>query len=112
MSQQDKPATFDQLKIGTRVKCIFKPYGGNGRTGELGSVINLIMNNNVVAKIVIKWDDDCPYNCDWAYASSFSIIDEVVATSVNVINDHICPTCQNDKCSKTEVTCWKCGNPL
>lgn len=28
------------------------------------------------------------------------------------INDHICPSCKNDKCSKTEVTCWKCGGKL
>ena len=28
------------------------------------------------------------------------------------INDHVCPTCQNDKCSKSEKVCWKCGNPL
>lgn len=28
------------------------------------------------------------------------------------INDHVCPTCKNDKCSLAEVTCWKCGNPL
>lgn len=32
---------------------------------------------------------------------------EVVA-----INDHICPGCGNNKCSKTERTCWKCGGTL
>lgn len=28
------------------------------------------------------------------------------------INDHICPTCKNDRCSLPEVTCWKCGGKL
>jgi hypothetical protein len=28
------------------------------------------------------------------------------------INDHVCPACWNDKCSKTEKSCWKCGSPL
>lgn len=30
--------------------------------------------------------------------------------NVAVINDHVCPACKNDKCSKTEKSCWKCGN--
>jgi hypothetical protein len=29
------------------------------------------------------------------------------------INDHVCPTCRNDRCSKnTETHCWRCGNKL
>jgi hypothetical protein len=28
------------------------------------------------------------------------------------INDHVCPTCRNDRCSKTEKSCWKCGGKL
>jgi hypothetical protein len=30
----------------------------------------------------------------------------------SVVNDHTCPTCKNDRCSKSEKTCWKCGNKL
>lgn len=30
--------------------------------------------------------------------------------NVTVINDHVCPSCKNDKCSKAEKSCWKCGN--
>jgi hypothetical protein len=29
-----------------------------------------------------------------------------------VINDHICPHCGNDRCSKSEVSCWICGGRL
>jgi hypothetical protein len=29
-----------------------------------------------------------------------------------VVNDHICPTCGNDRVSKNENSCWKCGNSL
>jgi hypothetical protein len=28
------------------------------------------------------------------------------------INDHVCPTCKNDRCSKSEKSCWKCGGKL
>jgi hypothetical protein len=28
------------------------------------------------------------------------------------INNHKCSACGNDRCSKIEKTCWKCGNPL
>lgn len=32
--------------------------------------------------------------------------------SSTAINDHVCPTCKNTRCSKTEKSCWRCGNPL
>lgn len=28
------------------------------------------------------------------------------------VNDYVCPTCANDRCSKSEIKCWKCGNLL
>jgi len=28
------------------------------------------------------------------------------------INDYVCPTCDNNRCSKSEITCWRCGNRL
>lgn len=28
------------------------------------------------------------------------------------VNNHKCGACGNDRCSTTEVTCWKCGNKL
>jgi hypothetical protein len=28
------------------------------------------------------------------------------------VNDHVCPTCKNNRCSKSEKTCWKCGGKL
>jgi hypothetical protein len=28
------------------------------------------------------------------------------------VNDHVCPCCGNDKVSKTEKSCWKCGGTL
>jgi hypothetical protein len=31
----------------------------------------------------------------------------IVAASV-VINDYVCPNCSNDRCSKTEKSCWRC----
>lgn len=32
--------------------------------------------------------------------------------TIKAINDYTCPTCKNDRCSKSEVTCWLCGNKL
>ena len=28
------------------------------------------------------------------------------------INDYVCPHCNNNRCSKSERTCWRCGNLL
>lgn len=34
------------------------------------------------------------------------------STSNTIKNDWVCPTCKNDRCSKLEKICWKCGNNL
>ena len=34
------------------------------------------------------------------------------STSTVAVNDYVCPTCKNDRCSKSEKTCWKCGGTL
>jgi len=30
-------------------------------------------------------------------------------TASGAINDYICGTCKNDRCSKSEKKCWRCG---
>lgn len=40
------------------------------------------------------------------FAANNSVNKPVVAKA---INDYVCPACSNDKCSKTEKSCWKCG---
>lgn len=38
---------------------------------------------------------------------------EITADESNVaVNDHTCVHCGNDRCSKKEKSCWKCGNPI
>ena len=32
-----------------------------------------------------------------------------VVNSAKAVNDYTCPACHNNKCSKTEKSCWKCG---
>jgi len=33
-------------------------------------------------------------------------------TSAIAVNDFTCPSCGNTRCSKTEKSCWSCGNNL
>lgn len=35
-----------------------------------------------------------------------------VSATGQAINDHVCPTCTNNRCSKSEKSCWKCGGKL
>lgn len=35
-----------------------------------------------------------------------------VASMSQAINNHVCPTCKNNRVSKTENSCWSCGNKL
>ena len=38
--------------------------------------------------------------------------DKVETIPAPAINNHICPCCKNDRVSKSERTCWKCGGAL
>lgn len=38
--------------------------------------------------------------------------DVVTSPTSAAVNNHICPCCGNDKVSKTERSCWKCGGNL
>lgn len=31
---------------------------------------------------------------------------------IPAVDDHQCISCGNDRCSKTEKSCWKCGHPI
>jgi ribosomal protein L37AE/L43A len=33
-------------------------------------------------------------------------------SSGELVNDHICPACGNNRCSRQEIKCWRCGNKL
>ncbi len=46
------------------------------------------------------------------YGSSSQGLDPSPNGAKPAINDHVCPGCKNDRCSKTERICWKCGEPL
>lgn len=35
-----------------------------------------------------------------------------IATESKPIDDYVCKVCSNPKCSQTEKSCWKCGEPI
>jgi hypothetical protein len=45
-------------------------------------------------------------------AAATQAIYDALTTASKPINDHVCPSCGNDKVSKTERSCWKCGGKL
>src|ERR1700723_2371366 len=36
----------------------------------------------------------------------------VAVPSAAPINNYVCKACRNEKCSSTEKSCWKCGEPI
>ena len=70
MSLADIPATWDTLKIGARVKCIFF---GSFCFGKVGEVIRV---NQGGIDIGIKWDDGTDDGKGWACPTSFTILQE------------------------------------
>lgn len=45
-------------------------------------------------------------------APNASVIIGCLDGKSNAINDHVCPSCGNTRVSKSEKTCWSCGNNL
>lgn len=56
--------------------------------------------------------ETCNVFCRTVYTSESNSAKSVCNTTHPVINNHICPSCHNDKCSKNEKSCWKCGSKL
>jgi hypothetical protein len=42
----------------------------------------------------------------------FIVVNGVAVDPTIAVNDHTCPTCGNNRCSKSEKTCWRCGGVL
>lgn len=61
----------------------------------------------------IDWSE--PSSCMWTDKSGFAALKKVAIPSAPitqpspVINDYTCTTCGNNRCSRTEASCWKCG---
>lgn len=68
----DKPATWDELKPGIRVKCI---YHITNRFGKTATIV-WVDQANVVHTIKVEWDDGDTVYLNWSNASSFTIIQD------------------------------------
>ena len=63
-----------------------------------------------------KVDIDCGIHY-WREVNMKPASGQSIATAIGhntsvPINDFTCPTCQNNRCSTSEKTCWLCGNLL
>jgi hypothetical protein len=71
----DTPATPSQMKVGVRVKCIYR-FPGNidvDRTGKTGTVVS-VFGGPLSFQYTIKWDDGSTGDPHWGEASSFTIL--------------------------------------
>lgn len=73
-----------------------------------GAPIPLSLEN--VTIILDYFNSNAPFKFDqWI----IKIYPESKDVNVNqIINDHTCPSCKNDRCSRSEKSCWKCGEKL
>ncbi len=63
------PATWDQLRPGVRVKCIYCPGARcHGKIGTIKSVDRGV--------IEVMWDDGDPTSQKWGYANSFTVLSD------------------------------------
>jgi hypothetical protein len=52
------------------------------------------------------------WGLSWNKRRFEKVDDNSITGPIPLVNDRICPTCKNDRCSRTEKACWKCGNSL
>ena len=58
----------------------------------------------------LYYDDSIPAVKFGAFSTlASSVTATTVAVNESLVNDHTCGHCGNNRCSKQEKTCWKCG---
>ena len=93
------------IPVSTMISCIQYLHGG--ANSSYGDVRDYITSNCTVVKGA-KGGIMRPTLIDKFNASvARDLLKEVTA-----INDHKCPSCGNDRVSKCEKSCWKCGSNL
>lgn len=105
-------------KAGDRVKAIDN-FNSDFLKGELATVVTGSVYSNGLMEIVPDKVSILisvfPDEIELISSSKDEVKAEIIIAKSNnlaVVNDYICPTCKNNRCSKSEKTCWKCGNPL
>lgn len=96
--QKTTPSPVTLAKIGKRVD-----YSGVYATKEDAEDYCNRNCNNIHWNFEIQEIDD---------AEQPIIVKSISSGVTPAINDHVCPLCKNNRCSKTEKECWRCGNPL
>lgn len=104
--------------MGKKVKCIDDSLSPFDSAEELGLVLGQIY------EVIIEsygWPTYCLVGIKGdRFVKRFIVIDDkwdvaqdVVVANIKPINDgDPCKVCKNDKVSKNERSCWRCGNPL
>lgn len=90
-----------QLKHPCDNPTLLKPLAGNVRHSGYGP------NLFTIGKYAFFYADE--QSSDWTTAIGDVSINPMVAVPVN---DYVCKRCSNPKCSKTEKSCWKCGEAI
>lgn len=100
------------FEIGDYVKCV-RPEEGILDCDNIYKIYVMRLDHGeLMVGIKPNW-----YVPEW-YADRFelhqkgdALVDASAQTTV-AVNNHTCPHCKNDRCSKTEKSCWRCGGKL
>ncbi len=67
------PLTFETMKVGMRVRCIYYDSLAHGRYGKIGRVVS-VNESAYTGRVVVEWEDGCTSSIKWRYASSFEAV--------------------------------------
>lgn len=112
LSWIEVPATLADIAVDLYVKNIVNAGLRQNCKGKIKKVFTYIFEVEYDGETV-SWRYNALY-----FATEFVILlpsaskTLTVETNQIAINDFICKTCSNNRCSKSERACWKCGNLL
>ena len=110
------------FKQGDKIVCIGKDGWGKLSVGTVYVAGRIYSSNNdewvevfdiFGVKIIRQQYATDPNTENW-FTNRFKRFDDSInpRNPSAPIDDYVCKRCQNPKCSKTERSCWKCGEPI
>jgi len=115
MGIEDKP----NYQVGDKVKCVVDgmPVLTYGIEYIVAYLVHYQSREWMVSVNFINGMPvgDCSPKGDW-YHTRFELVSaaesSAISSSTVAVNNHTCSTCQNTRCSRSEKSCWLCGNQL
>ena len=105
--------TPQPFEVGQKVKCV-RGTGNPDSPLIVGKIytIKRVYQSVVMSDTWVVDVDLISFSGYYAFRFEALSTDNAAAMTGAPINDYVCKACRNEKCSRTEKSCWRCGEPI